>query len=58
MPLVEVYPITHSDPDSLKTMFESLFPGVQINIDKATSSMVIFAYPSEHTIDQGNARAA
>ncbi|GEM_PF-1456151 len=49
IPLVEVYPITHSDPDSLKTMFESLFPGVQINIDKATSSMVIFAYPSEHT---------
>ncbi len=49
VPLVEVYPMTHSDPDSLKTMFESLFPGVQINIDKATSSMVVFAYPSEHT---------
>ena len=49
LPVVEVYTITHSDPDSLKTMFESLFPGVQINIDKATSSMVVFAYPSEHT---------
>ncbi|NLZ03264.1 MAG: hypothetical protein GXY25_22340, partial [Pirellulaceae bacterium] len=48
VPLVEVYEITHSDPDSLKTMFESLFPGVQVNIDKATNSMVVFAYPSEH----------
>ncbi len=50
VPLVEVYPITHSDPDSLKTMFESLFPGVQINIDKATNKMVIFGYPAEHTM--------
>ena len=47
-PHVEVYAIAHSNPESLKTMFESLFPGVQINIDKATSSMVVFAYPSEH----------
>ena len=49
VPLIEVYAVTHSDPDALKTMFESLFPGVQINIDKATNSMVVFAYPSEHT---------
>ena len=49
VPLIEVYAIAHSDPDALKTMFESLFPGVQINIDKATNSMVVFAYPSEHT---------
>ncbi|MHB8899436.1 MAG: hypothetical protein ACYC6Y_11865, partial [Thermoguttaceae bacterium] len=49
-PLVEVYAITHSDPDSLKTMFESLFAGVQVNVDKSTSSMVIFAYPSEHKL--------
>ncbi len=47
-PVVEVYEITHSDPDSLKMMFESLFPGVQVNIDKATNNMVVFAYPSEH----------
>ncbi len=49
IPLVEVYPIAHSDPDSLKVMFESLFPGVQINVDKATNNLVVFAYPSEHT---------